>query len=285
MYKKTTFIILLIFLLTEPVWGMDLKPSFERSLPYVKVCGVIVVQADFPLTEIEACMRDIEELQYDLTRYIGIPAPQEKIELCLFKNEKTYIAFLKKEFTNAPMDRPALFVKKDGPGILMVQRGPNLEVDLRHEMTHAILHASLRDIPIWLDEGLAKYYELPPGKRAFGNEYLKSVRASTRRNIVPSLARLESLRTISEMGQQEYRDAWAWTHFLIHRSSETHHLLADYLQSLGKQPPHKNGGPFSKKSPGTATTKFPLLEPQLKEKIGSIRTDFIEHYRVWQPTR
>ena len=39
-------------------------------------------------------------------------------------------------------------------------------------MTHAILNASLRYVPIWLDEGLAKYFETPRGDRATQNPFL-----------------------------------------------------------------------------------------------------------------
>ena len=33
------------------------------------------------------------------------------------------------------------------------------EADLRHECTHALLHAALPYVPLWLDEGLASLYE------------------------------------------------------------------------------------------------------------------------------
>ncbi|GIT30210.1 MAG: hypothetical protein Ct9H300mP1_22560 [Planctomycetaceae bacterium] len=32
--------------------------------------------------------------------------------------------------------------------------------DLRHEFTHGVLHSSLKRVPLWLDEGLAEYFEV-----------------------------------------------------------------------------------------------------------------------------
>ena len=215
----------------EPL--IDLSPSYTKRLPYVQTCGVVVVQANFPLTEIASILEEINQLQDDLHSYIGVPAPNEKIELCLFRNEETYTSFLREFFPRAPRDRRALYVKLDNkPGTLMVQKSKDFEVDLRHEMTHAIIHASISKVPIWLDEGLAKYFEVPSRDRIGNHPYMSQIRWSTKLGTVPSLDRLSKLETIDDMGAKEYRDSWAWTHFLIHRSPETHQLLAAYLQML-----------------------------------------------------
>jgi len=212
---------------------LDLTPSFTSRLPHTRTCGVVVVQANFPLTEITAILAEIEQLQHDLTYYIGVPAPREKIELCLFRDEASYHSFLREFFPRAPRDRRALFIKLDGkPGVLLVQKSKDFEVDLRHEMTHAILHASIPRVPIWLDEGLAKYFEVPKSERATGHPYMSPVRGSARVGVVPSLDRLTRMEGIDDMGAREYRDSWAWVHFMIHRSPETHQLLAAYLQML-----------------------------------------------------
>jgi hypothetical protein len=215
----------------EPL--IDLSPSYSRRLPYVQTCGVVVVQANFPLTEIASILEEINQFQDDLYRYIGVPATKEKIELCLFRNEETYAGFLREFFPNAPRDRRALYVKLDNkPGTLMVQKSKDFEVDLRHEMTHAIMHASIPKVPIWLDEGLAKYFEVPSRDRVGNHPYMSRVRWSTKLGKIPSLDRLAKLETIDDMGVMEYQDSWAWTHFMIHRSPETHRMLAAYLQML-----------------------------------------------------
>lgn len=253
----------------KEVSRFDLTPSYAKQLTHVEVCGVVVCQADFPLKEIERIMHDIELLQLDLSRYLAIPQAKEKIELCLFRNQDTYVAFLQKNFPDAPQDRRALYVKKRQGGILMVQRGKNFEIDLRHEMTHAILHASLKEVPIWLDEGLAKYFELTVDERAYGSPYLKSVRNQLRFKIVPSLSRLEKLQIIDDMGEREYKESWAWTHFLLHRSPETHKLLASYLQMLGNEKLDPN--------------KIPRLEPMIRNLLNDSKGEFLQHFKSWEP--
>jgi len=217
---------------------LDLTPSFTSRLPHTRTCGVVVVQANFPLTEITAILAEIEQLQHDLTYYIGVPAPREKIELCLFRDEASYHSFLREFFPRAPRDRRALFIKLDGkPGVLLVQKSKDFEIDLRHEMTHAILHASIPRVPIWLDEGLAKYFEVPKHERATKHPYMSSVRGNARIGMVPSLDRLTRMEGIDDMQAREYRESWAWVHFMIHRSPETQQLLAAYLQMLATLEP------------------------------------------------
>jgi len=248
---------------------------------------VVVVQANFPLTEIASILEEIYMLQHDLTRYIGIPAPQEKIELCLFKDERSYIEFLREYFPRAPRDRRALYIKLDNrPGTLLVQRTRDFEVDLRHEMTHAIIHASIPRMPIWLDEGLAKYFEVPREDRAHNHPYMRDIRRNAGLGMVPSLDRLARLETIDDMQAREYRDSWAWTHFLIHRSPETHRLLAAYLQMLANYPvsgttspqdPRFFGLPVAPVG-GPRQPSLPPLKRYLDEIVPNQREAFREHF-------
>jgi hypothetical protein len=188
--------------------------------------------------------------------------------LFLFKDEDSYKRFLKEFFPKAPLDRRALFVKLNNkPGTLMVQKSKNFEIDLRHEMTHAIIHASIPAVPIWLDEGLAKYFELPLHDRAGKNPYMTQVRWNARMGSIPSLERLAKMQTIDDMGASEYRDSWAWTHFMIHRSPGTHQLLAAYLQMLAKLPEEKGTG-----------SKVPSLKLYLDDIMTNQRKEFKEHF-------
>ncbi len=246
---------------------LDLRPSFSKRLPYSQVCGVVVCQSDTPLSGLQSTVDEITQLQVDLKKYLAIPEANQKIELCVFSTEKAYRSFLEHEFPGAPKDRRALYVKKDGPGIVLLQRTDDFEIDLRHEMTHAIIHASIESVPIWLDEGLAKYFEPRPEERAFHNPYLGKVRFAARFGSVPSLERLEKLENISEMDDiREYRESWAWIHYLLHGSPQTHRLLAGYLQLLaqadGKKP-------------------LPKLAPLLRKTVNGPVADYKRHYKSW----
>jgi len=228
------------------------------------------------LTEIKTLLYEIELLQRDLNQYMAVPVPKDKIELCLFKDETSYLRFLKDVFPKAPLDRRALYVKETGkPGTLLVQRTKDFEVDLRHEMTHAIIHASIANVPIWLDEGLAKYFEPPSEERASQNPYLKNVRWNVKFGVVPSLARLEKLEFIGEMGSREYRDSWSWVHFLIHHSRQSHRLLAGYLQLLATLPEQPSDVKKNEK------TEIPSISPYITDLVKEPKEKYLQHFRTW----
>ena len=57
--------------------------------------------------------------------------------------------------------RRAFFLAQGSRQVVYTYFNPQLEVDLRHEATHALLHLAIAELPLWLDEGLAEYFEVP----------------------------------------------------------------------------------------------------------------------------
>lgn len=252
----------------------------ELEFPWEKTIGIVRVFSDFDLATLNGLQSDIEELQDDLINYLGVPRPQEEIHLFLFSNSEGYLRYIHKRWPGAPLDRPALYVKDRGPGSLMIRKDNQILLNVRHEMTHAILNASLMHVPIWLDEGLAKYFEVPRGKRGFENPFLSTVRQNTTFlffSRAPSLERLEHLSQVQQMGEREYRESWAWVHFLIHYSQETHYLLAEYLASLRPEYQSKltaeQVADLQKSSPLTA---------RLKEQFPDYKKIYVAHFKNWE---
>ena len=145
--------------------------------------------------------------------------------------------------------------------MLFACKGRDFEVDVRHESTHAVLHATLTDVPLWLDEGLAEYFEMPRDKRSDGNPHLESIKRLLRQGEMPKLDDLESLRDLSEMKREQYRDAWAWVHFCLHGSREAYTELVHYLDDL---------------EAGTDPGKF---SDRLRRRIPDLDRQLLQHFR------
>ena len=135
-----------------------------------------------------------------------------------------------------------MFVLENGsPGVYTYEKA-DLDIDLRHECTHALLHASLPVVPLWLDEGLAKYFEVPASQRAFDHPYFDDLKWkwSLRLGMVRSIESLEQRDNLTEMDATDYRYSWAWVHFMMHGPEAAHqvlvHNIACYQQST---PPGK----------------------------------------------
>lgn len=224
--------------------------------------GPFLFHADFPLAEHRALLDSLPHLQAQLGYLLGIQPSHEPIYVFLFERRRTYEAYLKEHFPTAPV-RKALFIKGRGPGMVFVYRGENFDVDLRHEATHAILNSALPVVPLWLDEGLAEYFEIPAERRRHGSPHLRHVRLAAWVGKVPSLEDLEQRGQMNEMGRTEYRNAWAWVHFLLHGPPTARAELRRYLADIQALTP-----------PGQ-------LSQRLREQLPDLERRFAEHFRNW----
>ncbi len=262
---------------------VDLSPQFSNMLPYSVAIGKVVCESDFPLDSMPLVESEIIQLQRDLIGFLGVPESREKIELCLFGTFESYRRFIDSVFPGAPNDRPALYVKEpDQPGVLMVPRDQQMIVNIRHEMTHAYLNASLKNVPIWIDEGLAKYFEIPPGERGFRNPYLEKAEEKVAGFFAspPSLARLEKLAQVDQMKTREYRESWSWVHYMLHYSPQTQRVLSYYLRSLRPEAQRGISMQEAQKLQKNAPMKKALekFEPNYKR-------EYVEHFRKWDELR
>jgi hypothetical protein len=230
--------------------------------PHQLQVGPFRLHADFPLKPWRPLFDELAALQIEVQHQLHVGPGVEAIDVYLFAHRDNYRQYMRYYFPGVGV-REAMFVKSNSPGNVFAYAGPNLAVDLRHEGTHAILHSMLPMVPLWLDEGLAEYYEVPVTQRAFENPYLATVRRNARIRRVPSIRRLEALGDLSEMGPKEYRDAWAWVHFMIHGPEQAQLALLEYFDDLEHHRPPA------------------ALSQRLALKLGDPSRGFQAHFRKW----
>lgn len=225
-------------------------------------CGPFRCWAEFPLAGIEPLLVQLGQLQQDLTRHLGIRPARERIDVLLFSNKQNYQRYLKANLPEVPY-RPALYVKTEGPGRVYAFWSKQFEDDLRHECTHALLHAALPMVPLWLDEGLAEYFENSPEYRASGSPHLRSLGWQISFGLVPKLENLENHGDMSRFRGNDYRDSWAWVHFMLHGPPEAHAELVGYLRAIqGGSPPGK-------------------LSRRLTWRVPDLKRAYLAHFRTW----
>ena len=227
----------------------------ETRWPDERQAGQFLCHADFPLAPQQPLLDELAQLQQDLRAKLGAPPPRENMHFFLFQAKDTYQSYLKQHFPRVPYRR-ALFIKARGPGMVFAFQGTDFETDVRHECTHALLHAWLPDVPLWLDEGLAEYFEVARDKRVTGNPHREVVEAAVRIGQLPRLEVLESLENLDDMGRDEYRDAWAWVHFMLHGPPEAREELTRYLDEL-----HAGG------DPGRLSERLRRRMPDLNRRV------------------
>ena len=228
-----------------------------------RTVGPFNCRADFPLDESEGLFADLNQLQTDLIERLGVRPAGQSIQLYLFRDQRSYRQYLGRYLPHVPYRR-ALYVNTGDVAMVFAYRSKEFAVDVRHECTHALLHASLPMVPLWLDEGLAEYFEISPAKRAFDNPHISSVRWSTRLGTYTKMEKLERVGDLSRMGGSEYRNAWAWVHFMLHGPTEAHDELVRFLADIQAQTP-----------PG-------LLSRRLAQRLPDLERRFAQHYRRWR---
>jgi hypothetical protein len=227
-----------------------------------RTAGQIRCRADFALDDDQGLFGPLEQLQTDLTRMLGVEPAREPVELNLFADKSAYRKYLQARLPQVP-NRRALFLKGAGPGQVIAYRSAELAVDLRHETTHALLHASLPMVPLWLDEGLAEYFEVVPALRPFRKDYLNTLKWSGRLGATPRLFQLEAIRQLDDMDEANYRGAWAWVHFMLHGPPEAREELVAFLADIHARTP-----------PG-------LLSRRLERRLPGLDRRVADHFKSW----
>lgn len=198
-----------------------------------RVVDLFEVRSEFSLADEQgrALLAELPRLRHDVESTLGLKTEGQPIEVNLFASRRSYEKFLEARVPEG-VSRVALYVKGTDRGRVYVYRHRGFEIDVRHECTHALLHNALPYVPMWLDEGFAEYFEMPPERRAAGNPHHRSVRRAMFWRWKPSLAELEVLDELHEMDGKDYRDSWAWVHFMLHGPAEARQTLSNYLYDV-----------------------------------------------------
>lgn len=192
----------------------------------------LVVLSDFRLRYDHPLIKDLVKLRKDVASTLELGLDGQPVVVYLFTNDDEYQHYLKRTYPSLP-PRRAYFIGTPHELAVYTYWGERIQEDLRHEFTHGLLHSSLKAVPLWLDEGLAEYFEVVTAQSPPVNVgSVKQLATAKRKGWKPGLERLESLREVSQMSQADYQESWAWVHFMLHSSPETRAVLLSYLADL-----------------------------------------------------
>jgi hypothetical protein len=194
--------------------------------------GQLVFHSDFELPHDHRLVRELTQERDDVYGTLGLPSSNEPIEVYLFRDADRYREYLTKNFPNVP-SRRAFFLETDTRLAVYAHWSDRVAEDLRHEVAHGYLHAVAPGLPLWLDEGLAEFFEVPRGQGGLNRPHLDLLSDMAQYDgWKPNLARLETLSDAAQMQQRDYAEAWAWVYFLFHSPPERRELLTIYLADL-----------------------------------------------------
>jgi hypothetical protein len=248
----------LVGVVTRRAAGVAADPWLDR-----RSYGPFQCVSEFPLSTLDGFFHELSRLELELRRTLGVPPASSSVDIYLLADEAAHRRMLAEQFPKVPYRR-ALYVQRGGRGAVYAYRHAELPVDLRHECTHALLHTNLPMVPLWLDEGLAEYFEMPEGERAFDHPHLAKLRWELRLFRQLKVEFLEEQSELDDMGAAQYRYSWAWVHFMLHGPEAVHRALVSYLADI------RRGDP-----PGRLSERLHAASPRLNERI-------VQHFEHWR---
>jgi len=196
----------------------------------------LAIHSDLPLPPHHRLLQDLAALRTDVSQTLALPVSDEPIQIYLFHDADTYHTYLREQFPDFPARR-AFFVESDTRLAVYAHWGDRIAEDLRHETAHGYLHAVVPDLPLWLDEGLAEYFEVARGHGGVNRPHVELLHHElSAGRWKPKMERLEALRDSAKMTQLDYAEAWLWVHWMLRGQTQNVLLAQDHLRSLITSP-------------------------------------------------
>lgn len=177
-----------------------------------------------------------------VSEVLGVSPPDVSLSIILFDNRGDMARYLAERCPQRVRNRAAC-CEISGKFVITVWGNPEndrVRLDLRHELTHYVMASHFRDIPPWIDEGLAVYCEVSPPGRPRGKRLSRIDEDDI------NVERLEELlmKTRKEpLTADEYALSWLLVHYLLDESpggsDAVHRYLTEIRDMEGKEEKRK----------------------------------------------
>lgn len=206
--------------------GCAVQPPATR---HAHAYGSVYCDRDTP--EARAVRDTASQAVKDVVEALALPEPLREVDILVFPSAWAMRSYLRLRLPERANSRAVCVETESGYLVALHLTGKAQEsVELlRHEMTHYVLASHFFDMPPWVDEGLARYFETgPPFGVAKPAELRLLKRALNRReDTLDGLVAVPAGRPITEA---QYAQSWALVHFLAHRPGGGLGDLVRYLR-------------------------------------------------------
>ncbi len=244
------------------VMGVSVARAAEAaSWPHEVQWGRFRFLGDRPLGEAKQWAEHLEELAGRMARELELARADAPIAVMVLGNQQILDRYLERYYPEVG-GRRSLFLRHQDRSQVFVCRHPGLVEDLRHEVCHALLHLSVPNLPVWIDEGIAEYYEVPDDSEALHPVHGSRIAWLVRLGHAPSLKAMEQDSFDPGSSTGSYGDAWGWIHFLMTHSEVSRRVLVDHLAAMH------------------AGDDRSTLHQRLERSLGNPRLAFLRHYQA-----
>ena len=173
--------------------------------------------------------------------YNGVPTSPVPTVVVVFQNARSFAAY-RPTFNGKPIEAAGYFAEGDDLNFIAVNAEQDSEAHglIFHEYSHFLVNIALGDIPPWIGEGLAEFYETfsAVGARsamigAPNRENLRLLQENTLLPITQLIAVTRDSPMYNEGNRRSlfYAQSWALVHYLTFGAPERTNQLRSYLQA------------------------------------------------------
>lgn len=182
--------------------------------------------------EIDTFAASIKTALADIGGRLGLHVPASGLEVFLFDSPRQMKSYLRKRCPEQSGKAAACFAHPGGYVITVVKSSQPGRTDrmVRHEITHYLLASHYRDLPRWIDEGLAQYLEVDPS-RSHDDKWrqFRKRRVSSAEQTIVDLVSLPAGRQLT---RDQYLLSWALVSFLMQEDQLGPGHIGRYLANV-----------------------------------------------------
>ena len=195
------------------------------------------IYCDTSTPEIEAVREHLDQCVESICGHLRLDPPPIRTRVLLFPTAPHMSAFLRQHCPQRCHSHAACYETPSDYVITLYSSGDVERILrlLRHEVTHYVLASHFYDMPPWIDEGLACYFE--PGQ-PYGR-----VNQEKLRRLLPSLSSadlrfngLVSIPSGAHLALGQYAEAWGLTHYLMQHREHGVKSAMRYLRVVRSGP-------------------------------------------------
>jgi len=167
--------------------------------------------------------------------YLGLTSPPMRVEIMLFDSEWARRRYLADVCPGMSGAGAACFETETGNFVVALSRrwrAAETMRYLRHEVTHFVLASQYEELPPWVDEGLATFFEHGAPYDRPHSMYLRSLKRQLRADSEVTLTQLVAVPAGERLEPEQYAQAWGLTHFLLTDFIAGPSLIRRYLEEV-----------------------------------------------------
>lgn len=206
--------------------------------------GYCEISGESPVNDFLPLMDEIQATMGDMQEILGLSELSAPTRIHIYASQYELEKEIRKRSRLLPYRRAYFFDDSKGKELcILVKHTDYIAYDLRHECTHAFIHSHCPDAPLWLDEGLAEYFEPTRTEQGYQPRHInRLMRMVNTSQWKPNLNRLNKLdkSVVYDLTVEQYAESWLWAHFLINYSDQSRLLLKSWLkdyENLETPPP------------------------------------------------